>query len=126
MKINFIFVIMGLAGLLSAQVNSDRQQRILKLENSLLAPCCWAEPVSRHRSDIALQMRAEIANFVSEGRSDREILDFYKQKYTSRILVEPEGEKWWWMHIVPIIVLALGVVGVVLLLRKWLRPQPAS
>jgi cytochrome c-type biogenesis protein CcmH len=82
--------------------------------------------VSRHRSDVALQMRAEIANFVSEGRSDQEILDFYKQKYTSRILVEPEGEKWWWMHIVPIIILALGALGVVMLLRKWLKPQPAS
>jgi cytochrome c-type biogenesis protein CcmH len=117
---------MSLAALLPAQVNSDQQQRILKLENSLLAPCCWAESVARHRSDVALQMRAEIANFVSEGRSDREILDFYKQKYTSRILVEPEGEKWWWMHIVPIIILALGGLGVVMLLRKWLRPQPAS
>lgn len=126
MKINFIFVIISLAALLPAQVNSDRQQRILKLENSLLAPCCWAEPVARHRSDVALQMRAEINNFVSEGRSDREILDFYKQKYTSRILVEPEGGKWWWMHIVPIIILALGALGVVVLLRKWLRPQPAS
>lgn len=117
---------MSLGALLPAQVGSGQQRRIEKLENSLLAPCCWAEPIARHRSDVALEMRAEVVKFVSEGRSDREILDYYKQKYTSRILVEPEGEKWWWMHVVPLIILALGAAAVVMLLRKWLKPQPAS
>lgn len=82
--------------------------------------------MSRHRSDVALEMRADIAKFVAEGRSDREILDFYKQKYGSRILVEPEGARWWWMHVVPIAVLVLGLAAVLLLLRRWLKPQPAS
>jgi cytochrome c-type biogenesis protein CcmH len=111
---------------LPAQTGNAPQKRIERLEASLLAPCCWAEPVSRHRSDVALEMRADIAKFVAEGRSDREILDFYKQKYGSRILVEPEGARWWWMHVVPIAVLVLGLAAVLLLLRRWLKPQPAS
>jgi cytochrome c-type biogenesis protein CcmH len=117
---------MSLGAVLSAQVSSGRQRRIEKLENSLLAPCCWAEPVARHRSDVALEMRGEIVQFVAEGRSDREILDFYKQKYGSRVLVEPEGARWWWMHVVPLAVLALGLLAVLMLLRKWLKPRPAS
>jgi len=71
-------------------------------------------------------MRGEIADFVNAGKSDQEVLDFYKRKYGLRILVEPEGALWWWMHAVPFAVLAIGAVVVVFLLKRWLRPLPAS
>jgi cytochrome c-type biogenesis protein CcmH len=125
-KIRLVFAILSLAAALSAQTNGDRQARVLKLESSLLAPCCWAEPVSTHRSEVALQMREEIAGFVNQGKTDQEVLDYYKQKYGLRILVEPEGALWWWMHVVPFVVLGIGAVAVVFLLKRWLRPLPAS
>jgi cytochrome c-type biogenesis protein CcmH len=125
-KIRPIFAILSLAVALSAQTGGDRQARVLKLESSLLAPCCWAEPVSTHRSEVALQMRQEIAGFVNEGKTDQEVRDFYKQKYGLRILVEPEGALWWWMHVVPFVVLGIGAVVVVFLLKGWLKPLPAS
>jgi len=124
-KIRLVFAIMSLAAAVSAQTGGDRQARVLDLEGSLLAPCCWAEPVSTHRSEVALQMREEIANFVNAGKTDQEVLDYYKLKYGLRILVEPEGALWWWMHVVPFVVLAIGAVVVVLLLKRWLRPLPA-
>ena len=126
MKIRLVFAILSLAAALPAQTSGDRQARVLKLESSLLAPCCWAEPVSTHRSEVALQMREEIAGFVNEGKTDQEVLDYYKQKYGLRILVEPEGALWWWMHVVPFVVLGIGAVVVVFLLKRWLRPLPAS
>jgi cytochrome c-type biogenesis protein CcmH len=125
-RIRLVFAILSLTAALSAQPSGDRQARVLKLESSLLAPCCWAEPVSTHRSEVALQMRGEIADFVNAGKSDQEVLDFYKRKYGLRILVEPEGALWWWMHAVPFAVLAIGAVVVVFLLKRWLRPLPAS
>ncbi len=115
------------AGLpLLAQAGGDQRQRIEKLENSLLAPCCYSEPVARHTSDVAFAMRAEIEQFVASGKSDQEILDLYTQRYGARILVEPQGARWWWMHVVPVAVLAFGFVAVALVLRKWLRPLPSS
>ena len=126
MRIRLVFAILSLAAALSAQTSGDRQARVLKLESSLLAPCCWAEPVSTHRSEVALQMREEIAGFVNQGKTDQEVLDYYKQKYGLRILVEPEGALWWWMHVVPFVVLGIGAVVVVLLMKRWLRPIPAS
>jgi cytochrome c-type biogenesis protein CcmH/NrfF len=71
-------------------------------------------------------MKREIEEFVRQGKTDREILDFYKQKYGARILVEPEGALWWWMHAVPFAVLAASLAVVGLVLRRWLRPLPAS
>jgi len=125
-KLRLILLTLGLAAILPGQATVNRQARILKLEESLLAPCCWAEPISKHRSDVALQMRAEITGFVNEGRSDQEVLDFYKQKYGLRILVEPQGAAWWWMHVVPVVMLGLGAIVVILVLKRWMKPLPAS
>ena len=97
---------------------SDRRARIEALEGTFLAPCCYAEPVSRHRSEVALQMKAEIARWVDEGKSDRDIIDTYKQRYGARVLVEPEGSQWWWMHLAPWIVLVLGLAFTIGLMRR--------
>jgi formate-dependent nitrite reductase complex subunit NrfG len=105
---------------------SEQRARIQALENMFLAPCCYSEPVSRHRSDVALQMRAEIARWVAEGRSDREIIDTYKQRYGARVLVEPEGLQWWWMHVVPWVVLLLGLALTIGLLRRMVARGKAA
>jgi len=103
------------------------QQRALveKLEHALLAPCCYQEVVATHNSEQAKAMRAEIAAMVAAGKTEREILDYYKQRYGARILAEPEGAQWWVMNVVPIIMLAGGAIIVVRLLRKW-RRGPAT
>ena len=96
----------------------DQRARIEALEETFLAPCCLAEPVSRHRSEVALQMKAEIARWVDEGKSDRDIIDTYKQRYGARVLVEPEGSQGWWMKVVPWAVLVLGLAFTVWLMRR--------
>jgi cytochrome c-type biogenesis protein CcmH/NrfF len=107
-----------------AQAPAADEARILRLQKSLLAPCCWNEAVATHRSEVSLTMRAEIARMVTEGKTDQQILDNYKQQYGLRILVEPEGSKWWWMHITPIVAIALGVLAVVWFIRRLRRPIP--
>jgi len=104
----------------------DQRARIEALEETFLAPCCWAEPVSRHRSEVALQMKAEIARWVDEGKSDRDIIDAYKQRYGARVLVEPEGSQGWWMQVVPWAVLLLGLVFTVRLLRRMAARKELS
>ena len=39
--------------------NIEQQARIERLENLILAPCCYREPVSRHGSEIAQTIRLE-------------------------------------------------------------------
>jgi cytochrome c-type biogenesis protein CcmH/NrfF len=112
-----------------ANAASEQRERITRLENALLAPCCYSEPVARHNSDVAVRMRAEITTWVSEGKSDREILDNYKKLYGLRVLGEPEGATWWWSNIVPWAVLLTGTLTAIQILRKWRRsprPSPAD
>ena len=115
-----------LAQLVFGQFSADQLARIEKLESQLLAPCCWIEPIGQHRSDVALKMREEVREMVAGGRTDREILDHYKQQYGERILVEPEGNLWWWMNVVPVLVLGIGLLVAVYVLRRWKSSQPAE
>lgn len=110
--------------LLAAAVWGQASGRIRALQEKLIAPCCWSESVAAHRSEVAAEMRAEIARMVQEGRSDREILDFYKAKYGTRILMEPEGQLRLWAYTIPILVSILGLGLVVWLIRRMIRPQP--
>lgn len=119
-------LLMTLAALLGAAASpADQKARISALEHLFLAPCCWSEPIATHRSEVALQMRSEIARWVAEGRSDREIIDTYKQRYGARVLVEPEGSQWWVMHVVPWVALLLGLALTVQIVRRMSARKPA-
>lgn len=125
LRLLWMLLLTSLPLLALADISEQQRTRIDRLENAVLAPCCYTEPVSRHRSEIALRMRAEIRDWVIEGKSDRQILDAYKKQYGARVLVEPEGALWWWVHIIPWLALSSGAVLTVWLLLRWhARPGP--
>jgi cytochrome c-type biogenesis protein CcmH/NrfF len=103
----------------SGQAVGDVSARVARLEDAVLAPCCYTEPVSRHQSEIAVKMRLEIAKWVGEGRSDREILDAYVQRYGAKVLVDPRTKPAWWMPWVPWSVLILAMPLGYWLLQQW-------
>jgi cytochrome c-type biogenesis protein CcmH len=98
---------------------AQQQTRIDRLEKSVLAPCCYTQPVSQHQSEIAVKMRLEMARWVREGRSDQEILDTYVQQYGSRVLVDPDTIPKGWTVVVPWAVAVFGAIGAGLLLLRW-------
>jgi cytochrome c-type biogenesis protein CcmH/NrfF len=111
--------------LVVAETAEQQEVRIGRLEHAVLAPCCYTESVAVHQSEIAVKMRLEIAKWVEAGKSDREILDTYVGLYGSKVLVDPRTIPAWWTPWVPWIALVLGVVLLILLLKRW-RPNPRA
>lgn len=114
--------------LVASAAEAPADQRIRLLEESLLAPCCWRESVAVHQSPVAAEMRREIARFVQEGRSDREILDYYMQRYGKRVLREPEGPLRGWLYVIPVAASIFGLgftIEVIRRLRKHSGECPA-
>ena len=93
-------------------------RNVQKIQERFMAPCCWQESVAIHRSEIAGEMRAEIARMVAGGRSEDQIVDFYVARYGERILREPRGSKRWWLTLVPLASIALATSGLVFFLRR--------
>ena len=128
MKKHLVIAVLLLVSAALAGLTEAGKSRAAALQKVLLAPCCWSEPVAAHRSEVALEMRAEINRLVAEGKSDREILDYYKSRYGRRSLIEPEGGRSFWMHLVPPIVILAGCGWVIFLIHRWIkrRPQPSA
>lgn len=90
-------------------LDAAQKARHEKLCSSLVAPCCWREPVSIHRSPESLEVRDQVAELIAAGKSDREILDELISRYGARVLIEPEGVRSRWLYLMPIAALALGI-----------------
>lgn len=115
----YLLLVAGYTAPLLANDAEDRTQRI---EDRLLAPCCYSESVKVHRSELAAQIRVDIRRAVEAGRSDREILDSYIARYGLRILREPEGARSTWLHGGVLFGVFLGTLVAVLVIRR-LRKQ---
>lgn len=128
MVLRFVFILWATVAWAQAagptSLDPAQQQRIHRLTESLMAPCCWAEPVSVHRSEISLQMRMENEKFVVQGKTDREILDHYKSIYGARILVEPEGAFRFWAYLIPTLAAMAGLGLVLFAMRRLLHTAP--
>lgn len=106
----FLLILAGLLGaaLPDAGLEPDGKARYHRLCQSLMAPCCWSQTVELHSSAEAEQCKAEVAKLIRDGKTDREILDSFVQRYSLRILAEPEGAKFIVLTAVPILVMLTG------------------
>ena len=64
---------------------------IRKIEGRLMAPCCYTQTIRDHDSQVAVDMRNEVTAFVASGKSEEEIITYYRTKYGETILVVPDG-----------------------------------
>lgn len=114
-----------LAFLVAPALFAASSERARKLQDMLVAPCCWSESVAHHRSETAAQMRAEIETLVGAGKSDREILDHFIARHGKRILMEPEGSTKTVATVMPFLFLVIGGAFTVFVIRRMLH-RPAT
>jgi cytochrome c-type biogenesis protein CcmH len=111
-----------------ASLGADTDPASMKaraIEDSLIAPCCWSQPVSQHDSEVAQQIRDEVKTMVAAGKSRDEILDFFIARYGERILVTPRAQGFNRLaYILPWAALPIGAWALILLLRKLKAPLP--
>ena len=96
--------------------------RLEKLYAMFLSPCCWQESLTSHRSEIAIELRGQIAAWVRDGRSDDEIKAALVNKYSQRILVIPEGQQRQWLFWTPPIAVVAGFVLLARLMKRAKNP----
>lgn len=100
------------------------QDRVTALARQIKCPTCNGESAADSNSTAAKAIRIELADFISQGKSDSDILDSYSQRFEDDILVTPRssgviGLVW----ILPVIFVALAAAGLVLAFVRW-RNQP--
>jgi cytochrome c-type biogenesis protein CcmH/NrfF len=118
--------VFAVSALAYAGAVEEPRARVHRLEKAVLAPCCYTETVGQHQSEIAVQMRVEIAKWVEQGKTDREILDTYASRYGAKVLVDPNTIPKGWTLAVPWVIAGLGMLGGTWLLWRWRATRLAT
>lgn len=98
------------------------QSRTFEIARQLRCPTCTSESVGDSSSTISIQMRDQIQEQLEAGRSEREILAFFQERYGDWILLEPPRRGF---HLVvwllPVIAALAGAGGLTWLFVRWTR-----
>jgi cytochrome c-type biogenesis protein CcmH/NrfF len=117
----FASTVFGLEG---GHLMADQMKRYDRLTHELIAPCCWREPIAIHRSPEALQMLGEVEKLVVAGYSENEIKSIYVSRYGPRILADPPGMDWYWLYVIPFMLLVSLMLAAVVRLRSLVARTP--
>lgn len=106
---------------------SDIQPQARELEAMLIAPCCFSQQVSVHRSAAADEVRQDIRKRLAAGETREQILDAYVAQYGKRILAQPPAEGIARvLYIFPPLALALSAALVVVIVRRLTASRAAQ
>ena len=93
----------------------DRVKSAKNLEQMLVAPCCFRQPVVTHLSGAATAAKINIRRLLDEGKSEEEIIDEYVAEYGERILAAPRTEGFGiTAYLLPIVALLLATTVIVM------------
>ena len=126
-RVVFVFALATVAALGAACVMGagsdvpEMERRAAALNKSLMCPVCPGESIDQSQNALAVQMRAIVDEKLALGWSEREIKDFFVERYGPSVLMEPPSEGFsvaaW---IVPPLAFALALGSLFLTLR-WMR-----
>lgn len=100
---------------------ASQKAEVKRVEERLLAPCCYTQSIAVHGSEIARQMRAEVAEMVAEGRTEEEIVNRYRSMYGDRILIVPGGMTGKILFSLPVVTSGVASLLLFVFVRRMLR-----
>ena len=99
---------------------TDLEQEAREIETMLIAPCCFRQQVSVHRSGAADEVRRDIRARLAAGETRGQILDAYVARYGRRILAQPPAEGFGGvLYVLPPLALILTGALVVMAVRRF-------
>ena len=111
-------------GLLGQEAKDPLQK---ELEYMIMAPCCYGAPVGDHDSDAAKQVKAQIAQLLTEGKTSDEVLDMYVAIYGERILAQPRAQGFNVLaYVMPILIMVIGGLLVIYVINQMTAPRPQA
>ena len=70
-------------------------------------------------------MKALVREQLASGKTEKDVFDYFVQKYGQWILLEPKAEGInllvYWL---PVLFLVIGGGGIVIAVKRWTRPMP--
>ena len=95
------------------------EQRLISISEEMRCLVCQNESLAGSRSDLANDLRREIRILIKEGKSDEQIRSFMVERYGDFVLYRPPVKPLTWLlWIGPFVILAIGIAGLLMYLRR--------
>jgi cytochrome c-type biogenesis protein CcmH len=91
------------------------EQRTHEVASLLRCPVCQGMSVADSPSTVALDMKQHVRELLARGYTQEQILNYFETSYGQFVLLKPRNPLVW---ILPVVVLLVGVVLVVVTLRR--------
>lgn len=101
------------------------EERLISISEEMRCLVCQNESLAGSRSDLANDLRREIRTLIQEGKSDDQIRTFMVERYGDFVLYRPPVKPiTWLLWIGPFIILAIGIAGLLMYLRRRNQSMP--
>ncbi len=105
---------------------ADVEREARALEQMLIAPCCFKQPVSIHQSPAAEEVRRDVRARLTAGQTRQQILDAYVTQYGNRVLSEPPARGFSLaLYVLPVLMLLASAALVAAIVRRYTHEQPS-
>src|SRR5438309_7699803 len=102
-------------------------QRVQAIGAQLKCPVCQGESVADSQSQLAQQMRGVIRQQLQAGKSEQEVIQYFRSSYGDQIVWSPPWQGFSLLAwLVPIGLLLAGIILLFFVLRDWRALAPAS
>ena len=121
-------MIVALANAVSAEAQgtTPTDDEVNAVAKKLYCPVCPNTPLDVCETKACQDWRAQIRDELAAGWSEQQIIDYFVAQYGERVLAEPQRRGFTsFVWILPVIAAALGVGGIVGVVRRW-RARPAA
>lgn len=100
-------------------------EQTLEIARGLRCPVCQGMSVADSSTEVAVGMKNQIERMVREGWCEPQIVDYFIERYSTWVLLEPPRESNLAIYVVPGVVFLLGLGVVIAQKRKSQAPAAA-
>jgi cytochrome c-type biogenesis protein CcmH len=110
------------SSLLAQDAPATLDPKVFEIAGELRCPVCTAESVGDSSAPIAVEMRNVIQEQLEQGKSEKEILAFFQERYGDWILLNPPKRG---VHLLvwllPLVAAIIGISFLAMYLRRWTK-----
>jgi cytochrome c-type biogenesis protein CcmH/NrfF len=124
----FILMICILGLIACSAVNtqelSDKEQRIISLNQQIMCPVCPGESIDQSQNELAVHMKNIIVKLIDQNKSDQEIKNYFVERYGKVILLQPPYSGFYLIvWVVPIIAFIIAFIILCVVLYKMINKR---
>ena len=89
MALTMIVMLMVGCSFSSVTQISEVERRSTSINKMLMCPVCPGESIDQSQNDLAINMKRIVKEQIAEGKTDKQILNYFVQRYGVLVLMEP-------------------------------------